>query len=279
MSSQISHRHHYVPEFLMKPWMVENNLKGYWWDTRKGQLECNRKVPRFFCHQHDLLAFKEQDGRQDALEKDFFGEIDDRGAAARDGLILDGAQSLSDRQKQDFVKLLLSLEARRPPTVQKLRDGRSFLAEAIDDDPEISHEMEAGGLSGSTSERMSGLEDLTLSFIQGLVNDPNVSSRVVSLSWRVVRLGMWDGTFVLSDRPLFRLFGTYHPKASWFLPLNPKTAFYAANCSWDFERLTTRKFAKSLNVDSVRQAEKYVFCVDDSHNRLLEKHLPPTDST
>ena len=42
-------------------------------------------------------------------------------------------------------------------------------------------------------------------------------------------------------------------------------------------RLTPRKLARSLNVDSVRQVQKYAFCLDGGHNRLLEKHLPPRD--
>ena len=218
---------------------------------------------------------------RDALESVFFGSVDTRASIARDRLIKHGPASLNIDQRCDFVKVLLSLEARRPEVVRQLRDGRSYLAEALDSDSEILHAMESTGLSDSPSAYVAelgySLEDIALSGIQQLVNAPNVGGRLISSHWRVVHLGPCDGSLVLSDRPLVRLFDYEHPKASWFLPLSPKAVFYAANCPEDFDRLTPRKLAKLLNVNSVRQVQKYVFCVDDSHNRLLEKHLPPRD--
>ena len=104
-----------------------------------------------------------------------------------------------------------------------------------------------------------------------------IGGRLINSHWRIVHLGPGDGSLVLSDRPLVRLFGYEHPKASWFLPLGPRAVFCAVNCPKDFDRLTPRKLARSLNVDSVRQVQKYAFCVDGGHNRLLERHLPPRD--
>ena len=110
-----------------------------------------------------------------------------------------------------------------------------------------------------------------------LVNNPMVGSRLINAHWRVVHLGAGDGTLILSDRPLVRFLGYDNPKAAWFLPLSSKAIFYAAYSPIDFESLTPKRLAKCLNVDSVRQTQKYVFCVDDSHNRLLEKRLPPRE--
>ena len=155
------------------------------------------------------------------------------------------------------------------------------MAEALDSDSEILHAMETEGLSGSSSayvEKLGiSLGDRALSNIQQLVDNKKIGGRLINSHWRIVHLGPGDGSLVLSDRPLVRLFGYEHPKASWFLPLGPRAVFCAANCPKDFDRLTPRKLARSLNVDSVRQVQKYAFCVDGGHNRLLEKHLPPRD--
>ena len=283
MAQQESHKHHYVPEFLLKPWAVDGALHGYWWDARKGRLGCKRRGPGGFCYEVDLLTLKEHEDGGDVLERVFFGAIDTPGAVARDRLLRDGPASLDNDQRCDFARLLLSLEARRSPIVQKLRDGGSYLAEALDSDSELLHAMETEGLSDPPSthyeEQAGPLEDRALSNIQQLVDNSRIGGRLINSHWRVVHLGPRDGTLVLSDRPLIRLFSYDHPKASWFLPLGPKVVFYAANCPQDFVRVTLQKLAKSSNISSAVQAQKFVFSVDASHNRLLEKHLSSRTGT
>ena len=151
VAQQESHKHHYVPEFLLKPWAVDDDLNGYWWDARKGRLGCKRRGPGGFCYEIDLLTLKEHEDGRDVLERVFFGAIDAPGAVARDRLLKDGPESLDNDQRCDFARLLLSLEARRSAVVQKLRDGGSYLAEALDSDSEILHAMETEGLFGPPS--------------------------------------------------------------------------------------------------------------------------------
>lgn len=283
MARQESHKHHYVPQFLLKPWTAGGVLDGYWWNFRKGQLDCKKRGTKAFCREIDLLTLEEHELGRDVLESRFFGSVDTKGSIARDRLLKDGPPSLNIDERCDFARVLLSLEARRPEFVQRLRDGRTYLAEALDADSEIIHAMKTEGLSGSPStfvaEHGISLEDRALGSIQQLVDNSRIGGRLINAQWRVVHLGPSDGSLVLSDRPLVRLFGYDHPKASWFLPLGPKAVFYAANCPDYFDGLTSRKLAKSLNVNSVRQAQKYVFCVDRSHDKLLEKHLPAKDRT
>ena len=281
MAQQESHKHHYVPKFLLRPCgLVDGVLNGYWWNTRRHRLDCNQKGAKAFCFEMDLLTLKEHEDGRDALEQKCFGDIDAQGAVARDLLLEDGPASLDNDQRCDFARLLLSLEARRSPIVKRLRDGRSYLANAVDNGPEILDAMDAEGLWGSPSayvaELSISLEDRALGNIQGLVDNPRIGGRLINSHWRIVRLGPRDGTLVLSDRPLVRLFGYDQPKASWFLPLGPKAIFYAANFPSDFERLTSQKLAKALNVSSAGQAQKYVFCMDGSHAKWLGKHLSST---
>ena len=272
-----SHKHHYVPRFLLKPWTVDGLLNGYWWNSRRRQLDCNRKGPKAFCYEIDLFQLDEHRRGRDVLEHEFFGSIDTKGAVARDLLLDEGPASLDNDTRCDFARLLLSLECRRPKVVQKLREGRSFLAQSIDDDPEIRDALQAEGLSDSPSayaeEHGFLLEDRALSNIQALVDNPKIGGTLINSDWRVVHLRRGDGTLVLSDRPLVRIHGYDHPKASWFLPLGPRAIFFAAKCPLDFDRVTNEKLAKHLNYSSAGQAQKYVFCQDDNHTRWLARCL------
>ena len=153
MKPQESHRHHYVPEFLLKPWATGGELNGYWWDGSRGRLSCRRKGSKAFCYESDLLSVERHEEGRDVLERKFFGAIDTRGAVVRDRLLADGPDSLDVDQRCDFARLLLSLEARRPATVDWLRnEGSRFLAEALEHDPEIRQAFEGEGLPETPSQ-------------------------------------------------------------------------------------------------------------------------------
>ena len=279
---QESHRHHYVPEFLLKAWTIDSLVNGYWWNSKKDQLDCNRKGAKAFCFAKDLLTLRGREEERDALERRFFADIDTKGSIARRCLLENGPNSLNNDQRSDFVRLLLSFEARRPTIVRKLRDdGSRYLAESIDNDPKILRQMEIEGLSGTPStfltERGFSFEDRALSNVQKLANDPTIGHRLINMHWQIIRLGPNDGTFVLSDRPLVRLKAYDHPGAAWFLPLHPKSAFCAVNNSTNLNRTTSRRFAKLLNIESARQAQKYVFCAEERHKRWLVKYLCTND--
>ena len=257
---------------------MDGELNGFWWDYRKRKLSCNRRGAKAFCFEIDLLAVNHHEGGRDVLERKFFGDIDTRGAIARDRLLTDGPTSLDNDRRCDFARLLLSLEARRPAVVDRLRDyGARYLTEAVDQDSEILREMETEGITVTPSEFLQqqgfSFEDRALSSIQQLIDNPRVGGKLINLPWRVVRLGPFDGSLVLSDRPLIRCYGYEPPSAAWFLPLSPKSAFCAVSQPGKFDNATPRRLAKLLNVASAQQAEKFVFCVEDAHRRWLSKYL------
>lgn len=289
---QESWRHHFVPKFLLRPWLTRDAknqevLLGFWWDRRRGSLSRKRRGLDSFCFQIGLLTLTAHRHGRDAIERLFFGEIDDKGATARDILVASGPQRPTAEQRCDWARLLLSLEARRPPAVEKLRkEGSSFLTANLDDDPEIRAAMEEYGISQAPSsyvEQQLGwrLEDRALGIIQRMVDDPAVGGRLINAHWAVRRLGRGDGQLVLSDRPLIRINGYNHPGAVWVLPLAPSAAFIACNHPSNLgilQRLSGQRFVKETNRSSVNQAERFVFSVHDSDARWLSKHMRPPKS-
>lgn len=217
MARNESVEHHFVPRFLLRPWAVEGLLRGYWWDERRGILMCKRKGPRAFCFRLDLLTLHAHRLGRDVLERLFFGDIDTKGAAARNRLLDVGPIGLTGEERCDFARLLLSLEARRPSNVSKLRDyGRQHLAEALDNDPEVLELFSDEGIVTNPSsffEQESGisLADRALVVIQRLVDNERVGGKLINAHWHVVHLSLRDGSFVLADRPLIRVRDYDHP--------------------------------------------------------------------
>lgn len=289
MTRQESRRHHFVPKFLLRPWLIneptgQRNLWGYRWDAKLGGLIRKRRGLDSFCCQLDLLSLHAHSEGRDAIERIFFGEIDTKGAIARDILVKAGPNKLSNDQRCDFARLLMSLEARRPTIVAKIRtEGEAALVAAINDDPEIRDALTAVGVNDRPSDFVEGIRgsflmDRATANIQKLVDNPVVGHRLINACWYVKRIPEYEGSLVLSDRPLIRLRGYDHPTATWVLPLDPFTVFIAcsdrASLS-ELKRISGQRLSKRLNVDSAKQAERFVFCADQSHERWLSKHLQP----
>lgn len=283
-----SRNHHFVPKLLLRPWLKQdannqNVLNGYYWNNHRNKLEVNSKGLDAFCCQSDLLTLKSHKLGGDAIERIFFGEVDTKGAVVKDILLKDSNKNLTLDQRCDFARLLLSLDARRPAIVEKLRNAgtESYIAD-IDDDSKILAAMFGAGIKESPSSyytRSTGVmfEDIGVATIQKLVDTPQIGGSLINSHWYIKHLDE-GGSLVLADRPLIRINGHDQLGAVWVLPLTPKAAFVAVNHLENLERIkrvTSQRFIKATNYSSAFQAEKFVFSIDASHSRWLHKYLKP----
>jgi len=235
-----------------------------------------------FCFQLDLLTLKKHSLGRDAIERVFFGDIDTKGSLARDILLNSGAAALSNDQRSDFARLLLSLDARRPANIKRLRTkGAATFRDGLNNDPNILREFEKNGVNILPADFVEqtlecDLEDSALTIVQRLVNNPTVGGRLINAHWCVRKLNSLSGSFILSDRPLIRVNGYDQPEAFWLLPLSPDSAFIACNDKSNLAKvmkLSDQRFAKELNRLSVGQSERFVFCIDQSHEKWIGRHL------
>ena len=278
---QLTRRHHYVPEFLLKKWAPNpsnSNVCAYFWDRHRNALTQRTQGAKAFCFEIDLFAVNVQGKPLDILETDFFGPVDTQGAAAMDKLVKDGVEALTGDDRFDFTRFLFSLEHRRPALIQELRvRGPKIMEQDMDNDQNFRAVLREHGFDKDPSfyARDLGLltEDRAVANVQGLVNGRNYGEKFINWHWRIARMRYGQGTFLLSDRPLIRKYAFDDPEAVWLLPLNPRTAFYASKRESPKVVTNGREFLKSVNKHSVQQADKYVYCIDTSHEPLLRKHL------
>lgn len=283
MTAPIARNHHYVPRFLLRKWAVDGKLHGYHWDRYKQEVRAKRRGVASFCKKLDLLSLQSAGLRADTLERDFFGYVDDRAAKVSVVLLDSGPEGLDSELRSDFARFLLSLDARRPSNVLKLRvDAVATFESDLNNDPEILEEFETEGISERPStflHEATGvpIEDRALLLIQKLVDNQAVGKLLINAHWRTYHLRPDDGTFVLSDRPLIRIHGYNHPKAVWALPISPRCVFVAAN-SYEIiescDRRTSRQIRKLTNRSSVEQIDRYVFMNSDTNLPLVRRHLP-----
>lgn len=284
--TQTARRHHFVPKFLMRPW-VRLNAKGMRVLTahhvdEAGQVRTIERGLDAMCCRNDLLTLKAAHLRRDLLETRFFGAIDQAGARAMDRLMQDGPNALTAEERCDFARLLMSPEARRPEMVARIRDeGGRFLEGSLDNDPEIAVALAKHGIAGKASDYYQGitgvpLEDRALLIVQRLVDNPEVGGRLINAVCDLIAIPGGSGTLLLGDRPLIRVGGFDDPGACWIMPLAPHALFVAANHSSVLRRLrdvSPRRLRKQANVSTARQADRFVFAADASDPQWLGRHL------
>lgn len=155
---QISRRHHYVPRLLLRPWLIQGPkghsvLRGHYWDAIQARPKTLERGLSYFCQAPDLFSLTAHPEGMDIIERRFFKAIDDEGALSRDVLLKGGPAALSLEERRSFVRLLLSLETRRPSIMAKLRtDGADFLGRSMDDDEELRTELARFGISERPSQ-------------------------------------------------------------------------------------------------------------------------------
>jgi len=285
---QEARNHHFVPKLLLRPWLKQDSTRqlhlcGYYWDERRKGLSCKQRGLNSFCCQIDLLALKSRQLERDAIERIFFGEVDTKGAIARDALLQYGPKAITNEQRADFVRLLISLEARRPPLVERIKRDFKQVVEALNSAPEIVEAFAREGINETPSdyyERTSGIatEDRALALVEKLTDSPKVHAQIIRSHWGLIQLGSSDGSFVLADRPLIRVHAYDSPGAVWILPLTPKSAFIAVNHQENLSRillLSKFQICRNINVSSAMQAERFVFSTEVQASIWLGKYLDP----
>lgn len=248
-------------------------MRGYYWDHRRGTLRYKELGPKAFCCLPNLFTLKGPAAVPDAIEREFFQMVDAAGAVARDKLTNIGVASLTDAERSDFIRLLLSLDTRRPSIVKKIREGGEFLREQLDNDPEVQQLAARENINSRPSiwfEQETGVmyEDEALSLIKSTTDNPKIGNILMNAEWGLRQLGSAAPEVVLSDRPLIRFGSTISWDFVWILPLSPKILFFITPDKAKAERIgkaSDRFLVHSINTDGVSQCDKFIFSTGD-HN-------------
>lgn len=291
--SQEPRRHHYVPEFLLRPWTREwqpqqELLRGYYWDRHLNRLRFRENGVGAFCYRLDLLTLHDRREGRAVLESRFFQAIDEAGQRALEKLVDQGPDALANTERCDFVRLLLSLHYRRPNMIERLRrEGAATLKAGLDGATDVLSELSQQGIDAKPTEYAEtelgwSFEERALLVVQDLVDSRETGQRLLDAHWYLKRLRREHGSFMLSDSPLVRTHGLDNQMATWFLPLSPKVGFFMTKHARSLElikKASANTIVYHANIDAVSSAEKYAFSVDRYLPSGLSKLLVRPRST
>lgn len=220
-------RHHYVPVFLMRPWVDEaDGMLLRYYRNRLGAVVSKRRSPRSVCFEEGLYSTPdlEPEHRQQ-METGFMGRIDDAAANAHALLLAGGVPALDDRHRIDWALFIMSLWFRTPHDVKALADALAVLGE-----PSVSRQV----LDVDAPEEWpaGAFRDLQMEALRELIEDRERWIALLEMEWAVVPIEpgreLWISDWALGlpradEAPWLGAPGSYVA-----LPISPSMLFVAA---------------------------------------------------
>jgi len=280
-------RHHYVPQFLLSPW-AENNVDGklevFRFDLRN--LSSSRHTPKFTGFEPDLYALTEDvvaGMERNAIEKILLMHIDNRGSNARSKLESHGLNSLTNEERVDWARFLMSLRIRQPEMVHQLiLESKEHLRQSLNQNPEEYDELNNDGeletLEEWTENQYPGLIDnFGLSFFHELIDNPTYGNKILRMKWWMCDFNEVRHDLLLSDHPCIFTHGINDPNCVIALPISPKKAFMTTqndNLANRLRQMPPRDLVQNLNEFSLRQASVRIFaCNQSPAMRFIENRM------
>lgn len=246
-----------------------------------------RRSPRATGFKHGLLSLTKEQVMgmdRDALETVVLQRVDNEADLVRKKLEAGALTDLTFEERCAWVRFIMSLRLRQPKIVEGLRlEAAEHLRQELAKRPEEYESIATDGtfptLEEWTEAAFPGaIENFGMSLFQGLMNDETVGTKLLNLRWWVWKFDDNDHTLLLSDQPCVFAGGIDDPNLAVMLPISPTTAFIATRgerLAFELPRANGKALSRNFNDASVRQADCYVYSVDESQRRFIENRRPP----
>lgn len=279
-------RHHYVPQFLLRPWehsTQDRTIEVFRLDLDR--LSSSRHTPKYTGFQNDLyaLTMEEVAGMdQHAVEKLFLKQVDNFAAIIRDKLDNEGFQNLSLDERKDWVIFLMSLRLRQPDIIQMLRQGaeeqlRENMARQPYEYEELAGVNDPSTLEEWTERQYPGLiENFGLSIFPELVNNQDIGNQILNMRWWLWDFSDIEHDLLIADHPCIFTTGINDPNLVVALPITPKKVFMATQSEAIARHLRaqrSRVLVTRINESSISQARIRIYARNTSPRRFIMNRL------
>jgi hypothetical protein len=258
---QVSHRHHYVPQFYLRTWQDPERGK-FWLYTRNAvnRITYRHQPAKSVGYLHDLYSLKPNvpwtvfNPVSDILETNFFSLVDDAAAIVHQKLVSSGLSALSGQDRLDWALFLNSLMERNPKRISEIKNsfsidevkkeftthwGRSGLLDKIDVDA-IHHNS-------------------LLHALVTYITDEAFVSYVANMRWATIDIPI-DGEHLLtSDMPLLINGGVAgNPIHLLSIALSPKRLLIMHSDDEGFDEDFIRTLTVIHNISIVENTQQYL---------------------
>ena len=282
MSENRPNKHHYLPEFYLRYWCLDDNKLCQFSQPYQKQTKAKRVYPAETGFQRRLYTLREFPGKlAHQIESEFFASVDSEAAVAL-RVMHSGSLRFTARQRSAWTRFIVSLLLRMPEDIEKLReeaarrfsdvsqeDEEKYTAQRSESDPETLSELlaEIPADEFDTSVFTTLLE---------MIDNSRVGNHINNMTWMLKDFGDVKHRFLTSDRPIVTTNGLDNERGHIAVPIGPKLLFVAVNTKkmvGEIRSSDPKLVMSDINDQVARHSVKYVYSSSDREFRFVEKRL------
>lgn len=260
-------KHHYVPQFFMKPWFLKGNPLCYNTETEK---EFHPSTTKKLGLENNLYTFREFEIESGFISKYIDGPL--HKSVEEVVKKTNKWDNLSDKVKTDFLKFLILLDARHPQSIVSMLNANesipnkldfsnlpskyvALLEDFLEDDMCIFiciviHELELDKIEETKNKDFVATLKFIQSYLAGLNETnqlfPNFLSCFLKNDVICVEILSEEDVFVTSSSPVRRM-GSYDKKFLVVLNLSPNKSIIFSNCQKMVDSVTNNNHKEIIN--------------------------------
>jgi hypothetical protein len=275
-------KHHYVPQFYLRPWRGDDNRVQEFKRGYQNQVVTRRVFTEQTGYAPDLytLPGATEETKQN-VEKAFMAFLDNEAVKARD-MMLAGQIPVYPKTREAWTRFLLSMVFRNPEEMEKFK--LRFHDELMKPDPQIQAEYDKQKEPGDPetfeqwlmTERPQRVERYAILLMTKLVQRENVNYLLRTMHWRVIDTGAVVRRFMTSDRPIMMSNGMVHYAGHFALPISPTKLFLACTAEAfadKFCALPASKIVREINSRVIGQGRRFIYGQDVSNLRDVRQKM------
>lgn len=277
-------RHHFVPEFMQRPWVNEDGdkkLEIFRLDLH--ELRSDRHAPKYAGVEKNLYALSRNivaGMEKHANEDQFLKQVDSRAAIVRRKFARGELLKISNEERNDWALFLMSLRVRQPKIVNELKNDETsaLFQEHLDKDPDhyenLKGESDPASMSEWVEQQYPGIIDnFGISIFSKIVDNKRVGNLLIQMNWLIVDISDAKHKFLLGDNPLILTHAITNPNLIVALPISPTKVFFAAPSREIIMKITNsdiNQLVLRVNESSVNQSVNNIYSQDTQHWKFIQ---------
>jgi hypothetical protein len=256
----MSQNQHYVPVFYLKRW-TGNDGKLCVYVRPRDRVKTYRVHPDATGYKEDVYAIPGADDETAKYLEGSFLNLVDSGAAKALDMLETGRMALMDGdQRSAWSRFIMRILHGTPEAVDRIS------AQAV--------EMLRANFAPFAGDK-EHVARTTVVSLQTVMDSKLLGEQLNGMAWEVVQLQS-SYSLLTSDRPIVMTNGIGGPQKHFAMPIGPRLLFIAADDPAEVQQLAQQNhdtLAEVTNNRVVRQARKFVWGLDDTQRRFVERRL------
>lgn len=279
--------HHFTPVFYLKAWARSDGrvIRYYRPNDAVVASPISPKNTGYEEHLYSFEGLPPEVDPGEVLERDFFSPVDSRAAVAHQTLLGGGLNRLTNEQRADWARFMMSTQLRSPFALGELKrladqNLRANLGSDIEyhaikkpDDPETIYEW-------TLKHQPHVIENAHKQFLPKLIDHENLGEYLINMFWATIDVSAASHSLLTADRPFVYTQGWKDPRTVLLFPLSTGILFAATNGSERMAEITRNKptvLVKDVNHMVASCAVDFVVGADNSHLTFVERRLRRPD--